>query len=309
MTVPLTDRRGFALVAVLWVLVLTSALAVELHAGVRADQRVAASARAQTRAKWAARGGMARAVETLRARLARAAVGGAGLVTTDTLLVDVPEFDLDRVKVKARIVDARSRLQLNLATAEELRALFVAVGVEFDRATSLANATVRWRGEHLPPFEAEPRDSSRIALRPPPGAFAAVEELRDVPGVTEDDYARAAPHLTVASDGRINLNTAPVPVLMTLRGIGRREAEVLVDRRRRAPLLTPYELVELLPRGSRTGLQDELAALAARTAFVPREGEIRVEARAPGASAVGRLYAVAVMTGGTRLPVVGVAER
>ena len=40
------DRRGFALIAVLWALVLAAALAAELHAGARGDLRGAAAVRA-----------------------------------------------------------------------------------------------------------------------------------------------------------------------------------------------------------------------------------------------------------------------
>lgn len=305
---PRTGRDGYALLAVLWLLVLASALAAELHAALRADRHVTANVQAEARARWAARAGLARTVEALRSRLAVTAPGGTGLGVTDTLLLPVLEMDVDGVKVVATATDARARLNLNLAAPEELRALFAALGWEPGRAASRAAAVARWRAAHLPPVEAAP-DTTRIRLRPPPGAFAAVEDLRSVPGMTEAEYLAAAPYLTVVSDGRINLNTAPEPVLRTLPGMDARVAAALVERRRRAPLSTAYEAAAALPKDARRQAEEVVAGIVARGEFAPREAEVRVVAAPPGAAVRARVRAVAVMTGGTRLPVVQVVER
>lgn len=302
------ERDGFALVAVLWALVVAAALAAELHAGVRADQRVAANVRAAARARWAARAGLAVTVEQLRARVAVTAAGGEGLLVTDTLLLPVREMDVDGVQVVATVTDARAKLNLNLADPDALRALFVALDWEPGRAASLAAAVARWRSAHLPPFEAAP-DTTRIRLRPPPGAFASVEDLRRVPEMTEAEYAAAAPWLTVASDGRINLNTAPAPVLRTLPGVDAAAADAIVRRRARAPLSTAYDVADALPSRASGAAQAVMAELVLRAAFVPRETEVRVAAAAPGAPVRAQVRAVAVMTGGTRLPVVELVER
>jgi type II secretory pathway component PulK len=304
-----TGRDGFALLAVLWVLLIASALAAELHAGIRADQRVTANVRAAARARWAARAGLAQSIELLRSRLAVTAPTGMGWMSTDTLLIPVQRLDMDGVRVTASVADARARLNLNLATADELRALFTALGWEPGRAASRAAALARWRAAHLPPFQAA-ADTVTVRLRPPPGVFAAVEELRGVPGLTEAEYAEAAPHLTVASDGRINLNTASAPVLRTLPGIDPRGAAAIIARRTRRPLSTEYEVMEVLPGGGESRVAAEvLAGLAARGALAPREAEVRVSAAVPGSAVGARIRAVAVMAGGTRLPVVQVVER
>lgn len=294
--------------AVLWALVLTAALAAELHTGVRADQRVTANARASARARWAARAGFARMSEALRSKLAVSAATGA-LVLRDTLVVPAQEFEVDRVHVRATVVDARSKLSLNTATPDELRALFAAVGYGPEDAARLALAVDRWRSEHLPAFENAPADSLRERFRPPRGAFASVEELQGVPGVSRAAYASASPHLTVSSDGRINLNTAPVPVLLTLPGIEDEGARALVERRRESPFLSPYEVLGALPRFRREEAQARLPELIARTAFVPREAEVRVTARQPGTAVGSTIRAVAVMPGGPRVPILGVVER
>lgn len=307
------DRRGFALVAVLWVLVLGSALALEVHAGVRADQRAAANARAEARARWAARGALARAEDALRHRLASQSAAGAP-PGTDTLLAPPLRYRLDDVAVEARVIDARSRIQLNLAGVDALREVFAAAGIPAERAREMAAAIVRWRLANAPPFAPAAADSAATAQAevlalPPRGAFGAVEGLRMVPGIGGEEYARVAPYLTVASDGRINLNTAPLPVLRALPGMGPDAAEAVVRRRRAAPFLSAYEVAEALPRHARGRLQDQMAAFLAAVAFAPAQAEMVAEAAPAGSPVRARLRAVAAMGGAGKYVIVNVVER
>ncbi len=305
------DRRGFALVAVLWVLVLGSALALEVHAGVRADQRAAANVRAEARARWAARGALARAEDALRHRLASQSAAGAP-PGTDTLLVPALRYRLEEVEIQARVIDARSRAQLNLAGVDALGEVFAGAGIPAGRAREMAAAIVRWRLANAPPFAPAVADSAvqaDVLALPPRGAFGAVEGLRMVPGIGGDEYARVAPYLTVASDGRINLNTAPVPVLRTLPGMGPDAAAAVVRRRRAAPFLSAYEVAEALPRHARGGLQDEMAAFLAAVAFVPAQAEMVADAAPAGSPVRVRIRAVAAMGGAGKYVIVNVVER
>jgi general secretion pathway protein K len=303
------DRRGFALVAVLWILVLGSAVALEVHAGVRADQRAAANARSEARARWAARGALARAEDALRRKLASQSAAGAP-PGTDTLLVPALRYRLEEVVVQAWVVDARARVQLNLAGADALRELFVAAGVAPERAREMAGAIVRWRLANAPPFVPGVRADSagEVLALPPRGAFGSVEGLRNVPGIGAE-YARVAPYLTVASDGRINLNTAPVPVLRTLPGMSPDAAEAVVRRRRTAPFLGPFEVADALPRHARGRLQEEMAGFLAGVAFAPAQAEMMADAAPEGSPVRARIRAVAAMGGAGRYVIVNVVER
>ncbi|HEY0020607.1 MAG TPA: type II secretion system protein GspK [Longimicrobium sp.] len=304
------DRRGFALVAVLWILVLGSALALEVHAGVRADQRAAANARAEARARWAARGALARAEDALRAKLAAQSAAGAP-PGTDTLLVPALHYVLDEVEIRARVLDARSRVQLNLAGPEALREVFTAAGIPAERARGMAAAIVRWRLTNAPPFVPAVRTDAadEVLALPPRGAFGAVEGLRRVPGIGGGEYLRVAPYLTVASDGRINLNTAPVPVLRTLPGMSPAAAEAVVRRRRAAPFLGPYEVADALPRHARGRLRDEMAGFLAAVAFAPAQAELVADAAPRGSPVRARIRAVAAMGGAGKYVIVNVVER
>ena len=299
-------RQGFALIAVLWVLVLASALAVELHGTVRADQRAVANARAAARARWAARGGLAVLAERLREQLAKPSAAGA-FAATEPLLIPAVEYRLAGVAVRATAHDARARVQLNLAPEADLLTLFAAAGVEPGRAGALAAQVARWRAAHAPP--ALTPDSSGRRLRPIPGAFATVADLRRVPGITHAEYARVAPLLSVAGDGMINVNTAPAAVLRTLPGIDERAALALVARRKAGPMLSPFELLGALPPASRFTAQGRLTELRERAAFLPRAAEVEVVAAPDGSPLRARLRAVAVLAGRKRAAIVAVTER
>jgi type II secretory pathway component PulK len=302
------DRRGFVLIAVLWALVLAAALAAELHAGARGDLRGAAAVRAAARARWAARGGLAHAEEALRARLSASSAAGAP-PGTDTLVVAPLALDYDGVKVRVTVVDARAKLQLNLAAAGELRALAEACGLTPDQAYRFAYAVTAWRAEHGPRWLAAPEDTLAVAVPPPAGAFRAVEALRGVPGVTAAAYGAVARYLSVAGDGRVNLNTAPPAVLRTLPGFGAEAVEAVVERRRAASFLSAWEVVPALPPQVRGRVQDQMAELMARAAFTPRHAEVRVEAKGQGAAARARVRAVAVLAGGRLAPLARIEER
>jgi type II secretory pathway component PulK len=295
-------------VAVLWVIVLGSALALEVHAGVRADQRAAGNARASARAKWAARGALARAENALRVKLAAQSAAGAP-PSVDTLLVPALAYRLEEIGIRARVLDARARVQLNLADEGALREVFAAAGVAPERAREMAVGIVRWRLAHAPPFAPVAEDSLQTLRLPPRGAFVSVDALREVPGIAFGDYARVAPYLTVASDGRINLNTAPVPVLRTLPGIGPDAAEAIVRRRAKAPFLSPYEISNAVPRHERSRLAGQMTGFLAAVAFTPAQAELVAEAEPEGSPVRARIRAVAAMGGAGKYVLVNVVER
>jgi len=293
---------------VLWALLLAAALAAELQSGARGDLRGASAARLAGRARWAARGGLAHAEEALRARLN--ASSAAGLPpATDTSVVRPGELDYDGVKVRVTVTDARAKVQLNLAPAAELRALGTAAGLSPDVSYAMAYAIVDWRAKNGSRWAAAPEDTLAAAVRPPAGAFRTVEELRQVPGVTGEMYRAVAPLLSVAGDGRVNLNSAPMAVLRTLPGFDASSARAVIERRRAAPFLSAYEVVAALRPGERERVQDRMAELLARIAFTPRYGEVRVEARGKGPAERARIRAVAVLAGGRLAPLTEIEER
>jgi len=301
---------GFALVAVLWILVLVGAIAGALLADARAERRGAANARATTQVRWAARAGLARALYQVDTTLTRSATGFA--LGVDSTALPFVEFGVAGVAVRVVALDARARVNLNLADATQLRRLLVALGVDSKEGSSLANAVLDWRDSDQVrrPNGAEVGDYA--ALRPPSrpkdAPFDRVAEIATVLGMTPSIYHRAASHLTVAGDGRVNANSAPAPVLLTLPGMDAAAAAVVVSRRQKGPYRNVFELVASLPREAQERIQADMGTFTDRVAFGPREIEIVVTARAPGTPVGASLRARVELSGGSTWRVLQVNE-
>ena len=291
-------RQGFALVTALWALVIVGVLALEFAAVGQAGRQAALNVRSSARARWAARAGLARSLDVVDRALRANAFAPAG----DTLLGPL-RYAVDGVPVVAVVLDARGRVQLNLAQSAELRALFEALDVPAAEADRLSDAVLDWRdADQLHrPRGAERGDyvARRSAPLPKDAPFERVEELRTVLGVSDALYRRVSPYLTVAGDGRVNVNSASVPVLLTLPGLDPGVAGIVVARRSRAPYRNLFELLGSLPQHVRARMQARMGALADRVAFTPREVEVVVGA-APGAGGAGaRLTATLRLSGGS----------
>ncbi|HEX7049240.1 MAG TPA: type II secretion system protein GspK [Longimicrobiales bacterium] len=316
-------RPGFALLAVLWMLVLIGAIAAGFTASTRADRLATANFRSAAMARWAARAGLARQLAALDAQLAGPGAARAMSAAGDPVIAPAA-FRVDRVVVQAVTRDARARLQLNLADATQFVRLFVALGYQEDVARMLARRIIRRRellagagqgvsvrrGFGAPTAEGDvaARDSSMGPL-PIDGPYHDVAELRAVPGITPAVFRVIAPYLTVAGDGRINVNSATAPVLRTLPAIGQAAATALIERRRRAPFNTIFDVINALPRNDRAAARRALAALGPRIAFGPRDVEVHATASLPGAPIRAELHAVVRLVGGPRVTVLEVVER
>lgn len=278
-------RRGYALVVVLWALVLVGALAAEFHAAARADRRVTANVRAAAAAKWAARAGMARAAAELDRRMMGPAAGQALAAAGDTVIPDL-EVPVGDARVHVRVRDPRARLNVNRATAADLSRLFQALGLPEPRAAALAG---------------------RIAHRA--GAFRSLEELRALEGMEADRYRVVSPFLTAAGDGRINVNSAPAPVLATLPAIDAAAARAIVGRRRRAPFGSVFDILAVLPPAGREAAIRVLPELQDRIAFGPREVEVHSLATIPGTNVRAESRATVALAGGEHATPLRLAER
>lgn len=202
------NRKGFALLTALWLVVLVGAAV----AGGLADGRVAVAASRNRlrllRAEWArdACAEIARqrlALEPTRAGLEPVDLGGGA-------------------SCEARIDRPAARLSLNHASADMLVALF--------GDSSLADALLDWRDADT---VARPHGAERAwylarGRRPPrDGAFAEVAELRFVRGFEGLDAGLLGGWLTTRSDGLVDLTLAPREVLASLPGVTWGDAERL----------------------------------------------------------------------------------
>ena len=276
---PATRRRGFALLSALALLVLTSVVALELSEAVRPRRFAAVSVSELAMAEAAARAGL----EEARTRLLYAQMASMRRGRPDPLRERDPWAWMVSARLEparagdlrweVTIEDAGATLQLNLATEDQLRRLLLALRVDDARADRAAEAILDWRdGDQLHRLrgaEAPQYLRAGAPLMPDDAPFRDVATLREVAGVGEPLYRLLRPYVRVVGGARVNLNTAPAPVLLALPGMSDQSVALLLrwraERRRVTDLAT---LGAALPSQARARL---LRAMPALTPLVETE--------------------------------------
>ena len=164
-------QRGVALLLVLWALATLSLLLGGLAGWVQLETRQAAWQRQHTQALLAAQAGMNLALQAL-----------LDLNHRPRWIADGRAVPLafDDARIVVRVSSERGKLDLNAASAEDITRVAQACGADRDQATRLGRA-----------LQAR-RDGSVAPLR-------VIEELRQVPGMTQSLYQRMAPEVTLWS--------------------------------------------------------------------------------------------------------------
>ena len=119
--------------------------------------------------------------------------------------------------VTLAVRDALGLVDLNAADPRLLETALRAAGVDSAARQGLVDAIQDWRDKddltHLNGFEDADYAASGLPWRSRDDAFTAVDELKYLPGMTQDAFERLAPLVTVHSArGRFNPDLAP-PVL------------------------------------------------------------------------------------------------
>jgi general secretion pathway protein K len=252
-TAPRCSReRGAALMLVLWLLVLLTALVVAFALSARVEGLQGRSMRQASVGRYLCEAG----IEVAALRLA----------SNDLNLRWVPDgrdyaFELEGRKVVVQVRDEGSKLDLNVADAVLMSRLFELLGQDRQAADRLAAAIVDWRDPDdllSSDLGAEDDDYTRAGL--PYGAkdrpFDTISELRQVLGMDPALYPKLAPHITVHT-GQARPNPAfASPLLLAAMGHG--EVDIgLIESGRRAwqPHLPPPVLpggIALAAHGSGT---------------------------------------------------------
>jgi general secretion pathway protein K len=309
-----SNRRGFALVAALGLLVALAAVGLSLSLQARARRLAAINAIEGTRARAAAHAG----IEQARSRLTRLLPQGdapapSGQATQNPVALDpwrdlaavLPEtLALGDARFHVTLTDANAALNLNRADEDELRRLFVALRVDAGVADRLAQAIIDWRdaddSRRARGAERKEYERERYDVLPANAPFRTVSELRAVYGMTDKLYPQVSRHLTVAGTGQVNLNAAPRPVLLALDGVTDEVVSALQRARDTGrPIRSLDELQLAVTPGARAAMQQAMLKLYARAAFETREVEVLSDGWTTAGEVHARLAGLAVRAGGT----------
>lgn len=225
--------RGAALLFAMWAIALLAALLAGIAVSARGMSEAARNAYAQAQARYAAEAGIARAVQALR--------------DADPARRWVPDgrrygFDFGGAKVQVSVTDTSGQVDLNAATPEVLKNLFLAAGADESHAQALAAAVQDWRDSddipHPDGAEAETYRRAGLAWLPRNGPFRSADELARVYGMTDALYRKLADAVTVYSGRNFpdESYAGPLALAADRNGDIASATRVVAARRARPPL-------------------------------------------------------------------------
>lgn len=203
-------ERGVALVLVLWLVVLLSVIATGHARNAHTETKLASRHIDTAQARALAEAGVQRAIlDLLMPGTARQwPVNGT-----------VSSFEFDGHDISIAIRDATGLIDLNSAGSGPLSALISAAGVDQLTQQRIVDAILDWRDAnnltHLHGAEDDDYRAAGLSWTARDDAFASVDELSYVMGMTRDILDRVSPYLTIYSErSGVNLEYAP-PFLIT----------------------------------------------------------------------------------------------
>jgi general secretion pathway protein K len=253
-----TKRRGVALLSVLWLAAALSAIAFTVANLVRAETDRALTEKDAVRAYYLASGAIDRAMLYVQWGPQYRNPDGSPKYYQPPM--PVLRLDFPTGSAAVEVIPDNSKLNVNTAPAPELRNLLVALGVDSNRAASIAGGILDWRtpspGGSFTEFDRHYL-SLASSFRSRHSSFQEIEELLLVQGVTPDlfygsysrsDDGRLVPHAALrdclsvyGAIGQMDANTVE-PAVMQAIGISPDIAAALVALRKTRPIRTMDQL-------------------------------------------------------------------
>lgn len=205
--------RGAALVLVLWLIALMTALVGAFALSARVEHLQERVLDDDARGQERARAGLEYALMRLSPDPLRAPWQADGRTY---------RWQFDGARIEIQVLDENGKINLNLADVALLTAYLQALGEPVDNARQLAGAIVDWRDEDSllqPGGGAEAQDYAAAGLPygPRNKRFETLGELQRVLGMNGPLYRKMLPHLTLYSrQARPDARFASAPVLTAL---------------------------------------------------------------------------------------------
>lgn len=206
---PGRNDSGFALLIVLWSLVLLAFLGSQLAVAGRGETQLAANLRSGAIAEAAADGAVHEALFHLLDSSNRHWRADGSL----------REIRFPGATVQLRILSEAGKINPNTVQPALLQALLHAAGADQRSAAAIAAHVAEWR---FPDAESQmaPYHATGLGYGPPGAPFETLGELGLVLGMTPDLLARLAPHLSLYHDGDPDPAAADPVVRQAMRELG-----------------------------------------------------------------------------------------
>jgi len=241
----LKNSRGIALVLTLMVVAIVTAMVVEFAYGVYTNTTALYNWQISQQLSLAARSGT-----TLAARLLTQSNSGPELAFPGFVEISqkIPYADLDGT-ITLRIEDENAKFNLrgglNLSGVtdkdKDPYEVFTRLLSELHLDAGIARRVAYWQDANT---EHHPGDSASVSKNAP---LDSVDEIALIPGIDRKSYERLLPYVTIYGDNQTNVNTASVPVLMSLTSAMSRDlAERIVQYRNATPFTSQDSLKRVM---------------------------------------------------------------
>lgn len=224
-------RKGFALLAAIWLCVAIAAVALQFALEARERRLLGINTAERGKGRAAAMGALNSTQAVLEAALRQGPGTGnariAGLrgadpwLDADSLYTGV--MLVDSIPVEIESIDLGTRLNVNTMNENQLRNFFSFALRDFAAADHIAQSILDWRdADSLPRPNGAERDDyirdGKLAL-PTNQTFREVTDLLQVDGVTPEIFGRVSRYLTTRGSGVVNVNSADTVVLRAVPGM------------------------------------------------------------------------------------------
>lgn len=225
------NRKGFALLAAIWLCVAIAAVALQFSLDARERRLLGINTAERGKGRAAALGALNATQAALDASLRQrpglgnnrnAALRGSDpWLDVDSIFAGVVLVDSTPVEVAAE--DLGTQLNINNMNENQLRTFFSFALKDFSTADRIAQAILDWRdADSLPRPNGAERDSyireGKLTL-PANQPFRELNDMLNVDGMTPEIFDRVSGYLRTRGAGLVNVNSADTVVLRSVPGM------------------------------------------------------------------------------------------
>ncbi len=221
------QQNGLALIVVLWVVTLLTIMASSFSLTIQRETAITSGAKEKAVAAAIAEAGINYAILMLMVKDKELRWQGFG---------SLYEIEYSGIRVRIQIADESGKLNINLATKEQLQQLLTSLEVDDAIADNLSDAILDWRDKNdlhrLNGAEKQHYIDADLKYEPRNADFKSIEELQMVLGVTAQIYAQLEELISVFTKNKqINPTTATRAMLLTLPDVNEEMVDEYLQQR------------------------------------------------------------------------------
>ena len=259
-----TNQDGTILIALLWILVALAVIALSFSRETFVEVAAARNSQSLESAYFIARAGMESTVyQLLQKRFAPPKINQPDQQDQpDALDLGIVTGNLGGGDYRVDIQDESGKLNVNIVQEEQLRRLIEAAGINKRDGDIIADSILDWRDVDNDPHLNGAENDYYQTLNPPykakNGKIDTVEELLLIRGITPEyfyghperdangavvyKYGLSRYFTVYLNRNQVNVNFAPLPVLLSVPGMTPEAAKLIYDRRHVKPYKTTTDL-------------------------------------------------------------------